>query len=49
MNFYLICTKLVTDIGLRTTKTCSKFQLNQNTYLIVIATFCKVCEMKKKI
>jgi len=36
-------------IGLWATKTCSKFQFNQNMRLRVIAIFCKVCETMKMI
>jgi len=36
MDIYQINSKIVTDIGFWTNKTCSKFQLNQNTHLRVM-------------
>jgi len=46
MNVNQIGTKIGTDIGLWTTKTCSKFQLNQNMHLQVMAIFAKYAKSR---
>ena len=48
VNVMMICCKTGTDIGLCTTKTCSKFQWNQNVCLQVIAIFAKCAKSQRK-